>query len=695
MKASRAILVGWALGVFESGLVLSSILHYSSGPWFVAMAILAPMLVYGWGCWVLSKLPGSDRYPWETILFLGALVMVHLRRHLYVGTHGLMAQFVANPSDDMKRGFGLVALSALGGMLLWQMLRDPERRSRALDLLNTVIGLYLVARLRHFSSNGPQDPRQWADLTGAPFAIGSDWGWIVAALVLVAWIWVVPPRLFRPSAWVPRLSLAAVLLPVLSLGYLWTTIEKEPVIPSVTEIEEVATGPNVVLVTWDTVRADTLPVYGGGGLDTPHLDRLAGEGVTVDRYHTIAPITAPAHNSMLTGMYPPSHGLRANGKAVNPVVPRMPELFRQQGYATGAFVSALPVKRQYGFSLGFEIFDDRAKISPVLPLVHFGGFLIRTVAVFDRFLPGGLDFLAATTAGDVTTDRAIDWVKEQERPIFSWVHLFDAHDPRDTTGPYAEFVERVRAREAEGPQAVNPECQESLVLQRAEIEFLDHQLGRLLEALEEKDPGLSNTIVALVADHGECFGEGHDEPEFFGEGGIKVLHTPSLYEATQHVACVIKPQDGVQGFLPGGSRVSDEAASHLDLMPTLMQMAGLEAAVPAGLQGRTLLPLLQGGVREQRGLYLEAYGETNLDGRLQGWIADGWKYVRTESGSREFLYSLEDGDARDYSSEDPARVVEMRKALEKAIADMPLAEVMESDGNDAGALAELGYVDEG
>jgi arylsulfatase A-like enzyme len=691
MKASRAILVGWALGVFESGLVLSSILHYSSGPWFVVMSILAPMLVYGWGGWILSRLPGSDRYPWETLLFLGALVLVHLRRHLYVGTHGLLAQLVAHPADDMRRGFGLVGLAALAGLLLWQVLRDPERRSRGLDLLHTFIGLYLIARLRHFSSNGPQDPRQWLDLAGHPFAFAADWPWVLAAALFVAWIWAVPARLLPPGRWVTRTSAAALLLPFLSVGYLWTSIEKDPLRLVAPEAEAEAAGPNVVLVTWDTVRADTLPLYGGGGLDTPHLDRLAGDGVMIERYHTIAPITAPAHNSMLTGMYPPSHGLRANGKAVNPGVPRMPELFRREGWATGAFVSALPVKRQYGFFHGFEVFDDRPRISPVLPLIHFGGFLIRTVAVFDRFLPGGLDFLAATTAGDVTTGRAIDWIEQQDRPFFTWVHLFDAHDPRDTTGPFAEFVERVRARADEGPKAVNPECQESLVLQRAEIEFLDHQLGRLLETLEAKDPGLANTIVVLVADHGECFGEGHDEPEFFGEGGIQVLHTPSLYEATQHVAFVIKPQAGVPGLLPGGARLDLAGSSHLDLMPTLMQLAGLERALPQGLQGRTLLPALQGEEMPARGLYLEAYGETNLDGRLQGWVEDGWKYVRTESGKREFLYDLSRGDGHDFIDEEPERAARMRGALERALEGMTIAEVFEGAGNDAAGLAELGY----
>ncbi len=696
MKASRAILVGWALGILESGLVLSSLIHFSSGPWFVAMAILAPMVVYGTGGWVLSKVPGVDRLSWESWFFLGAVVMVHLRRHLYVGSHGLLAQ-LGLVGQEQHAGMGMVFLAMFAAMLLWQLLRDPEKRGRATSILGTVLGLYILVRMRHYASNRPQDPRQWLDLAGAPFDLGVDWAWIAAAVVLVAWIWLVPARLLKPSPWVPRLALAGLLTPFLSLGYLWMNVEKSPLVKD--HEFPAGEGPNVVLISWDTVRADSLPLYGGGGLDTPNLDRLAAGGVLVERYHTIAPITGPAHNSMLTGLYPPSHGLRVNGNAVDPEVPRLPELLRKQGYATGGFVSGLPVRRQYGFFHGFEHFDDRPVISAKLPVYHSAGFLVRTVVLFDRlqplfatFMPPNIDFVATTTPGHITVGRAADWLRQQDRPIFSWVHLFDAHDPRDTTGVYEEYVARARARAEEGPKAANPEVQESMVLQRAEIEFLDAQVGTLLAALEEKDPGLKNTIVALTADHGECFGEGQDMPELYPEGGVKVLHAPSLFEATQHVVCVIKPQDGVPGMLPGGTRISDGSASHIDLLPTLLELSGQTAEAPDYLQGRSLVPALKGAERAPVGLYLEAYSDTNQETRLQGWVAEGWKYVRTENGDFEYLYDLRVGDGQNFAAEHPERVAQMRKALEAAFEEMPKVKAIAADTGSA-ALADLGYVD--
>ena len=698
MKASRAILVGWALGIFESGMVLSSLLHFSSGPWFVVMAVVSPMVIYGLGGWVLSKFPGADRYPWDILFFLGALVLVHLRRHLYIGTHGLLNS-LGMAGEEQHAGFGMVFLAAFLALVLWQMVRDPERRSRLGSVVGTVAGLYILVRLRHFSSNRPQDPRQWGDLAGVPFDLGTDWIWIAAAVVLVAWIWFVPPRLLRPSAWVPRLAAASILVPFVTLGYLWANLEKEPMRMAEAEFPGGA-GPNVVLVSWDTVRADSLPPYGGGGLDTPALDRLAAEGVLIERYHTIAPITGPAHNSMLTGLYPPSHGLRVNGNAVHPEVPRMPELFRQNGYATGGFVSGLPVRRQYGFFRGFETFDDRPEISAKLPIFHSAGFLVRTVVLVDRLqpllslvMPPNIDFVSTTTPGHVTASRAAAWATEQDRPFFAWVHFFDAHDPRDTTGVYEEFVERARARAAEGPKAAHPEAQESWILQRAEIEFMDAQLGKLLEALEVKDPGLRNTVVAIVADHGECFGEGQDFPELYPERGLQVQHSPSLFEATQHVVCIIKPQAGVPGMLPGGSRIDDDTASHVDLLPTLLQLAGLDAAAPELLQGRSLLPALRGEKRGEWGLYLEAHGDTLQKSRLQGWITDGWKFVRTEGGEFEFLFDLRVGDSKDFSADHPDRLREMRAALDAAFEKMPVLQSIEGSANDAAGMEGLGYVD--
>jgi len=246
------------------------------------------------------------------------------------------------------------------------------------------------------------------------------------------------------------------------------------------------------------------------------------------------------------------------------------------------------------------------------------------------------------------------------------------------------------ARKDEGPHAVNPECEESLVLQRGEIAFVDHQFGRLMAALSRRDPGLERTAVVVVADHGECFGEGQEVPELFGEGGIKVLHVPSLYEATQHVVCVIEPPAALRGAAIG--RRNHSPASHLDLYPTLAMLAG--QSIPSGLQGRSLLPALRGEELPDRPLYMEAFGATNQDqrdDRLQAILEGGWKYVRTVDRRMEFLYSLADGDAVDHAKDQPERLARMREKLEELFRGLEEVHSV-SAATTAPGLGALGYV---
>ena len=114
---------------------------------------------------------------------------------------------------------------------------------------------------------------------------------------------------------------------------------------------------SVLLITIDTLRADVIGAYGGAAR-TPALDALAREGARVDRAWSTAPITLPAHASMLTGLYPPGHGSRHNGIAASGTVRTLAESLRAAGFATAAFVSAFPLERRFGLARGFDVYDD-------------------------------------------------------------------------------------------------------------------------------------------------------------------------------------------------------------------------------------------------------------------------------------------------------------------------------------------------
>ena len=108
---TRAVLLGWALAAFEAGLVLSSIAHFATTPWFLIMAVLAPMMIYGWGCWVLAKTPLAKKIPWDLLMLLGVVVLTHLRRQIYLGTNG----------------WWMVALGSTAAFILWIFLLDEKR----------------------------------------------------------------------------------------------------------------------------------------------------------------------------------------------------------------------------------------------------------------------------------------------------------------------------------------------------------------------------------------------------------------------------------------------------------------------------------------------------------------------------------------------------------------------------------------
>ncbi len=452
---------------------------------------------------------------------------------------------------------------------------------------------------------------------------------------------------------------------------------KEPVVIRSGSGADAGDRPNVVLVTWDTVRADTLPLYGGGGLDMPELERLAAEGALFEDFQSAASITAPAHASMLSGLYPPSHGLRANGESLlTEGLPLLPVILDQAGYATGGFVSGYPIRASFGFSEGFQHFDGRSDAN----LIDTLGELCRFSSALLRELIPEQASSRYTVPGALTVDRAVSWYEQQSGPTFLWVHLFDAHGPY--TPPEA-FREAALARRDEGPHAVAPELEDRVVLQRGEIAWLDHLLGQLRTSLERRDPGLENTLILLVADHGECF----------GEGGLLENHEASLFEATQRVPAVIR----LPGRTPEARRGErlETSASHVDLAPTILELAELPPLPSA--QGSSLVPALTAGGDPDplsgRGRYMEAYQRRLGDKRLSGWVKDGWKAVWAIDGSSS-LYHVETGD-RDRAAEEPARLDALLQEGRAFLEGLPVRgnAGMDLDLEQRHALQHLGYLD--
>jgi arylsulfatase A-like enzyme/Flp pilus assembly protein TadD len=284
---------------------------------------------------------------------------------------------------------------------------------------------------------------------------------------------------------------------------------------------------DVVLITADTLRRDATGFSGAGLVETPLLDRLAASGTVFDAARSHAVVTLPSHASILTGLYPYEHGIHDNaGFVLAEGVDTLAGLLRAQGFATGAFVSALPLDRRYGLDRGFDVYDD-----------EYEGYGDPLVTLPER-------------PGEETVARAVAWWKAGEgRRRFLWVHLFTPHFPYEPEEPFAS---RYAGRPYYGEAAT-----------------MDAQLGPLLEPLLADAAG-RNVLVLFTADHGESLGE-HGEQ----------THGTFAYDSTLRVPLVVSWPGG----LGGGAR-RDEPVWHVDLLPTVLDLLGL--ALPDGLPGHPL-----------------------------------------------------------------------------------------------------------
>jgi arylsulfatase A-like enzyme len=132
---------------------------------------------------------------------------------------------------------------------------------------------------------------------------------------------------------------------------------------SPTEKKIESRGANVILVTLDTTRADHIGAYGYAAAQTPHLDALARDGVLFEQAITATAYTMPSHSSIMTGLYPPAHGVRLNGDAaLGDAQTTLAERLSADGYRTGAFVGAFVLDGRWGLKQGFDHYDDQIQL---------------------------------------------------------------------------------------------------------------------------------------------------------------------------------------------------------------------------------------------------------------------------------------------------------------------------------------------
>jgi len=331
--------------------------------------------------------------------------------------------------------------------------------------------------------------------------------------------------------------------------------------------------PNIIFLTVDTLRADHLPLYGYDRPTAPKISDFGRHAVTFDTAIVPRGSTRQSYASMLTGLYPYKHGVRSNGTVLHDQLVTLPEMLKQAGYTTAAFVSSfVMLGEQSGFAQGFDLYDDQ---------------------IWERELSRPNFERTAKH----TLKRILDWLAQgPPEPFFLFTHFIDPHGPYT---PPPEFRRLFRSERHKSLEAgLIPPYQrigqvtdyyEYLDRYDAEIRYVDWAMGRILETLKAK--GLfKDALIVFVADHGEAM----------GEHGIYFDHHLHVYECTTRVPMIIKPP-GQDDQAPG-RRVA-QVVSPMDLAPTVLAM--LHRTVPVAFDGRDLLAAMAGREDPDRTMLVE------------------------------------------------------------------------------------------
>jgi arylsulfatase A-like enzyme/tetratricopeptide (TPR) repeat protein len=364
---------------------------------------------------------------------------------------------------------------------------------------------------------------------------------------------------------------------------------------------------NILLITLDTTRADHLGSYGYEQAKTPHLDSLAREGMRFARVYCPAPTTLPSHCSIMSGLYPITHGVRNNGHNLPPGIKMLAEILKGHGYMTSAFVSSFSVDSRFGIGRGFEVYDDTFQSQMPLKSPNAERRAENTFAKFSRWLDN-------------------NW----QNKFFTWIHYFDPHLPYDPPLPYREEFEDH--------------------LYDGEIAYMDHYVGSVLEELKEKGI-IEKTIIVVAGDHGEGLGDK-------GETG----HGIFIYEETLRVPLIFHNLN----IFPR-PQVIESTVRLIDVAPTILDIIGLKDE-SAGMQGQSLAGWLKGKSKEDLNSFVETvYPRENFGwSELVGIIEDHWKFIQAPQCE---LYDLKNdpGEEMNLYSQLNDKASEMAKKLKKEL----------------------------
>jgi len=385
---------------------------------------------------------------------------------------------------------------------------------------------------------------------------------------------------------------------------------------------------NLVVVLIDTVRADHIKLHNRATrVQTDYLDRFGAEGMTFERAWAQENWTKPSIATLLTGLYPETHRTKTEKHKLPRSVVMASEHFRALGYATAGFVANGYISNKFGFREGWDVWRNYVREGK----------------------PNRARFV---------TDDAIRWLERRpvDKPFFLYVHTIDPHVPYIPPRKYTELYDpqpykgvvqaRTTAKLLEkiktGSTRLSDRDKRHLeALYDGEITYHDDEISRLHDHLAD-DGLLEDTLIVITSDHGE---------EFFDHGSVG--HGHSVYEELLHVPFVIR----LPGATAGQGARCDAEVGLIDVLPTACEILGVDC--PPGMEGRSLVPLLEGRCRDR---WPEVSFADFLDGQRS---ARAGRYKLIYRGLAKTLFDLEADpeETRDLSDDQPIALAAMRDLL--------------------------------
>ena len=392
---------------------------------------------------------------------------------------------------------------------------------------------------------------------------------------------------------------------------------------------------NIVLVSFDTLRADHVGAYGYTKNTTPTIDKFAQEGFVFTNAISVTSWTLPSHMSWFTGVYPSQHKVLnkftvtndgqeeiTNLEKVSPGMLTLAEILKQNGYKTGGFTGGAGVNHEFGFDKGFDIYTDD-----------------KEFAGFSDSIP-----------------KALDWISQnKDEKIFVFLHGYDIHGQYVPEGGYDfRFLDFEYSGKLDGSKEEQKDLREEglargqIFLTPEDVKFLTSLYDEKVQRADKKfaqfvekysEMGLKDkTLFILTSDHGE---------ELYEHGRID--HGHSLYEELIKIPLII----AFPG-LKGETKISEQVGS-IDFMPTILDLVGIEKSetLERQMSGRSLKSLM-GGNR----VALDVFPET--DYRYDTFLrairtSDSWKLITDlENKSRQLYFLNKDSQERENKADSEA-----------------------------------------